>query len=79
MAVDNYRQVSFMISHKTLQRVDKLASEYGLSRANTLQRLIEESLNAHGEPLEDSSTFKDGEKNKHGRPKLVSNTLRNVL
>lgn len=79
MAVDHYRQVSFMISYKTLQRVDKLAVEYGLSRANTLQRLVEESLNAHGEPLENSSTFKDGERNKHNRSKIVNNTLRNIL
>lgn len=79
MAVDHYRQVSFMISHKTLQRVDKLAIEFGLSRANTLQKLVEEGLHAHGEPIEVSSTNTIGEKNRYGRPKHVVNELRRVL
>jgi len=79
MAVDNYQAVSFQISYKTLQRVEKLAQEFGMSRANTLQKLVEEALYHHGEPLETSTTFNKGEKNRYDRPKTVVNELRRVL
>jgi len=79
MAVDHYHAVSFQISYKTLQRVEKLAQEFGMSRANTLQKLVEEALHQHGEPLEDSTTFNKGEKNRYSRPKRVINELRRLL
>lgn len=79
MAVDNYISAVVGISAKTMQSVDRLAAEYGYSRTKTLQLLIEEALDAHGEELENSSTFKNGSKNKRGIPKRVENRLRNVL
>ena len=79
MAVDNYVSIGILLSHKTLQRITKLAQEYGISRTKTIQRLLEEALIAHGEPIERSTVTVDGEKNQYGAPVSVNNSLRKVL
>jgi predicted DNA-binding protein len=79
MAVDHYRQVSFQLPNKTIERVDKLAEEYGLSRGNTLMKLVEAGLRSHDEPLEVTSTNTDGVKNQFGANAYVNNSLRKLL
>lgn len=79
MAIDNYISVALHLPYKTLQRVDKLAAEYGLSRANTLMRLVESAAMQHGEPIEVSSTTTNGERRKNGIPTVVNNGLRKIL
>jgi hypothetical protein len=79
MAIDNYVNVALHLPYKTLQRVDKLAAEYGLSRANTLMKLIESASLDHGEKIEVSSVTHNGKRHKNGIPVVVANTLREVL
>lgn len=79
MANSGYVQVAFTIPYKTLQRVDKLATEYGLSRANILMKLVEDGSIQHGEKIEVSSVTQHGKRHKNGIPVNTINTLREVL
>lgn len=79
MPNDHYRHVAFSIQRKTLERIDKLAAEFGLSRANTLVTLIEQALIAHGEPIEVSTTNTNGVRRANNTAGVVANGLRKIL
>lgn len=79
MPTDHYISTALHLPYKTLQRIEKLAAEYGLSKANMMMRLIERGLMDAGEPIEVSSVSPDGERNKRNIPIMVNNTLRKVL
>ena len=77
--MDSYVSISIRIPYKTMQRVDKLAVEYGLSRANTLMKLVEDASIRHGEKIEVSTVTEHGRRHKNGIPVSVHNSLREVL
>ena len=77
--MDSYVSISIRIPYKTMQRVDKLAVEYGLSRANTLMKLVEDASIRHGEKIEVSTVTEHGRRHKNGVPVSVHNSLREVL
>lgn len=77
--MDSYISISIRIPYKTMQRVDKLAVEYGLSRANTLMKLVEDASIRHGEKIEVSTVTEHGRRHKNGVPVSVHNSLREVL
>jgi hypothetical protein len=79
MATDGYVPVSFHVSYKTKSIVEKLAVDYGLSRGNTLMKLVEMGIAAHGDRLETSTTNSDGEKNTNGVAKTIKLGLRDLL
>lgn len=79
MADDQYMTVSAQIPLKTAMKLDKLAMEYRLSRANTILRLLEKGIMDHGEVIEVSSVSPDGLRRKDGIPVSVNNGLRNML
>ena len=79
MPTDNYTNVSFKLSSKSLSNVNKLAAIWGLSRGNTLMALIEEALAAHGEVLENNRVFMNGKRDRNGVSRLVNNQLRKIL
>lgn len=79
MAVDHYVSMVVSVPSKLVMSIDRLAAEYGLSRTNTIKRLLEEAVHWHGAPVEQSNTFKHGARNKHKMPATVNNALRNVL
>ena len=71
--------VCFKIPLKLLKMVDKLATEYRLSRANTLKRLVEQAIMLEGEPSEVTTTNPGGERRKDGVAITVNNELRKLL
>lgn len=79
MATDHYTTVAFKLPYKTHQAVVKLAEEYGLSKANTLMKLVEEGVKLQGERLEVTTTNTEGVRRANGIPGFVSNGLRKVL
>ena len=59
-----YANAAISLTLKTMLLVDKLASEYGVSRTKMLATLIEWALNEHGEEVEQSNSWFYGAKNK---------------
>lgn len=79
MPNDHYILISAQVPFKTVQRIDKLAQEYGLSRANTIVKLLEHAAKIHGEPIQTSSTTPNGERRKDGVSITINNELRKIL
>lgn len=79
MARDDYVPVTFHMSYKTVQKVEKLAAEYGLSKANTMVKLIEAGITAHSERLEVTTTNSEGFRNAKGVPVSIRPGLRDLL
>lgn len=69
-----------MLPYKTLAQVEKLATEYGLSRANMLMKLVEAGLiHEHRESVEVSSVTEDGDRRKDGVAITIHNGARKIL
>ena len=79
MAVDLSLVVTFKAGIKTVARIDKLAVEWDLSRANVVLKLVESALLHVGEPVEVSAITKDGERHKNGVAITVNNEARRLL
>ena len=79
MAADLSLIVTFKAGVKTVARVDKLAVEWDLSRANTVLKLVESALLHVGEPVECSAITQDGERHKNGVAITVNNESRRLL
>jgi hypothetical protein len=67
-----YVTASVQLTRKTVILVDKLAAEYGVSRAKLLSTLVEWALHEHGENVEQSKSWLYGAKNQYNRAKTVA-------
>lgn len=76
---DRYVAARLTVPYKTMQRIVRLAEIYGLSKANTMLKLIEMSLIAEGEKIDTSAITPNGHRNANGIPINVINTLREKL
>ena len=79
MAVDLSLIVTFKAGVKTVARVDKLAVEWDLSRANTVLKLVESVLLHVGEPVECSAITNEGERHRNGVAITMNNEARRLL
>ena len=79
MAADLSVVVTFKAGVKTVSRIDKQAIEWGLSRANTVLKLVESALIHIGEPVEVSAITSNGERHKNGVAITVNNEARRLL
>lgn len=76
---DNYVNTAFKIPYTTLQEVEKMAYEYGLSRGNMLMKLVEWAVIAYGGRVEVSSVTPEGRRNKKQIPSVLNNGVRKKL
>lgn len=79
MAADLSVLVSFKAGVKTIARIDKQAIEWGLSRANTVLKLVESALIHVGEPIEVNTVTNNGERHNNGVAITVNNEARRLL
>lgn len=79
MPNDHYVTVTAQLPYKTVQVIEALAITYGLSKANTIVKLLERAVMEHGEPVQVSRITQDGERHKNGVAISVNNELRKQL
>jgi hypothetical protein len=80
MTADAYVTVSAQIPIKTAAMLNKLAEEYGLSRANMIMKIIEAAVLQQEEPIEVSTVTPEGSRDKRtGLAKRLNMSHRKLL